>query len=126
MAKTKGFPKKLAYTTPELLGLNDTIKTRSLRVIDFLHNNSLLPDGIIGNRIVAHMTGLGQGDFINTHAINKSLKSFSNLDRFLQTIYQPYANNHYTALRKSRSCSKQPKGEAKIFGKNYLKKQKLT
>merc|ERR1712030_218438 len=59
------FPKKQAYTTPELMGLKDSIKTRSIRVIDFLHNNNLLPDGNIGNRIVAHVTGLGQGDFKN-------------------------------------------------------------
>ena len=72
MSKSKGFPKKLTYTTPELLGLKDTIKTRSLRVIDFLNNNNLLPDGTTGNRIVAHVTGLSQSDFINTHAINQS------------------------------------------------------
>ena len=48
MTKSKGFPKKLTHTTPELLGLKDNIKTRSLRVIDFLNNNNLLPNGTTG------------------------------------------------------------------------------
>ena len=74
ISKTKGFPKKLKYTTPELLGLNINIKTRSLRVIDFLNNNNLIPNNNTGNRIVAHVTGLSQNDFINTHALNKSFK----------------------------------------------------
>ena len=74
MSKTKGFPKKLTHTTPKLLGLNNNVKTRSLRVIDFLNNNNLLPDGTTSNRIVAHVTGLSQSDFINTHTINQSFK----------------------------------------------------
>ena len=74
MSKTKGFPKKLNHTTPELLGLQNNIKTRSLRVIDFLNNNNLIPNNNTGNRIVAHVTGLSQNDFINTHAINQSFK----------------------------------------------------
>ena len=74
ISKTKSFPKKLTHTTPELMGLNDNIKTRSIRVIDFLKNDNLLPNNTTSNRIVAHVTGLSQNDFINTHGINQSFK----------------------------------------------------
>ena len=60
----------MTHTTPELLGLNNNIKTRSLRVIDFLNNNNLLPNDINSNRIVAHVTGLSQNDFIVTTQLN--------------------------------------------------------
>ena len=126
MAKTKGFPKKLAYTTPELLGLNDTIKTRSIRVIDFLHNNTLLPDGIIGNRIVAHMTGLGQGDFINTHAINKSFKKLFEPGQIFANHIPTLCEQPLHSFAEIKELFKATKREAKNFGKNYLKKRKLT
>ena len=64
----------MTHTTPELLGLNNYIKTRSLRVIDFLNNNNLLTNNTNSNRIVAHVTVLSQNDFINPHEINQSFK----------------------------------------------------
>ena len=33
--------KKVTFTTPENMGLNDNIKTRSLRVINFIHKNKI-------------------------------------------------------------------------------------
>ena len=100
ISKTKGFPKKLTHTTPELLGLNNNIKTRSLRVIDFLNNNNLLPNNNTGNRIVAHVTGLSQNDFINTHEINQSFKNFLMLGKFLQITYLHIMNNLFTHMRR--------------------------
>ena len=75
MSRTKKFPKKLTFTTPESMGLNNTIKTRSLRVIDLLNNNNLLPNNNNSNRIVAYATGLSQNDFINPPIINQSFKN---------------------------------------------------
>ena len=125
MRKAKGFPKKQAYTTPELMGLKDSIKTRSIRVIDFLHNNNLLPDGNIGNRIVAHVTGLGQDDFINTHGINQSFKR----------LFEPgqIFANHIPTLREQplysyaeiKDLFKATKKGSKNFRKELSKKTKV-
>merc|ERR1712105_100854 len=106
---------------PELMGLNDNIKTRSIRVIDFLKNDNLLPDNTTSNRIVAHVTGLSQNDFINTHGINQSFKKlfdagqvFANhIPTFHEQPLHTYAeiNDLFRATKK---------------GRNYLKTQKLT
>ena len=125
MAKTKGFPKKLAYTTPELLGLNDTIKTRSIRVIDFLHNNNLLPDGNIGNRIVAHMTGLGQGDFINTHAINQSFKKLFEPGQIFANHIPTLCEQPLYSYAEIKELFKATKKGSKNFRKELSKRTKV-
>ena len=55
----------MTFTTPESMGLNNNIKTRSLRVIDLLNNDNLLPNNNNSSRIVAYTTGLSQNEFIN-------------------------------------------------------------
>jgi len=125
MAKTKGFPKKLAYTTPELLGLKDTIKTRSIRVIDFLHNNNLLPDGNIGNRIVAHITGLGQGDFINTHAINQSFKKLFEPGQIFANHIPTLCEQPLYSYAEIKELFKATKKGSKNFRKELSKKTKV-
>ena len=74
MSRLKTVPKKLTYTTPESRGLNKNIRTRSLRVIDFIHNDNLLPDNNNGSRWVAYATGLSPSDFITPQIFNKSFK----------------------------------------------------
>ena len=65
MSRTKTFPNKMTFTTPESMGLNNNIKTRSLRVIDLLNNDNLLPNNNNSSRIVAYATGLSKNYFIN-------------------------------------------------------------
>ena len=62
----------MAFTTPESMGLNNSVKTKCLRVIDLLNNNNLLPNNNNSNRIVAYVTGLSKNDFINPPIINQS------------------------------------------------------
>ena len=57
------------------MGLNNNIKTRSLRVIDLLNNDNLLPNNNNSSRLVAYATGLSQNDFITPQIVNKSFKS---------------------------------------------------
>ena len=102
ISKTKGFPKKLTHTTPELLGLNNNIKTRSLRVIDFLNNDNLLPNNTTSNRIVAHVTGLSQNYFINTHAINQSFKKLFETGQ----VFANYIPTHYDRFKATKKGSK--------------------
>ena len=73
----------MAYTTPESMGLNNNVKTRSLRVIDLLNNNNQLPNNNNSNRIVAYVTGLSQNDFINPPIINQSFKNLFDEEKSL-------------------------------------------
>merc|ERR1712208_98353 len=94
ISKTKGFPKKLTHTTPELQGLKNNIKSRSLRVIDFLNNDNLLPNNTTSNRIVAHVTGLSQNNFINTHKINQSFKKLFNAGQVFANHIPTFHEQH--------------------------------
>ena len=125
MSKSKGFPKKLTYTTPELLGLKDTIKTRSLRVIDFLNNNNLLPDGTTGNRIVAHVTGLSQSDFINTHAINQSFKKLFEPGQVFANHIPTLCEQPLHSFAEIKDLFKATKKGSKNFRKELSKNRKV-
>ena len=97
MSRLKTVPKKLTYTTPESMGLNKYIKTRSLQLIDFIHNDNLLPDNNTGSRWVAYATGLSPSDFITPRVFNKSFKGLFEVGQvFFNHIPIPYEHPIHT------------------------------
>ena len=125
LSKTKGFPKKLTHTTPELLGLNNNIKTRSLRVIDFLNNDNLLPNNTTSNRIVAHVTGLSQNDFINTHEINQSFKKLFDAGQVFANHIPTYHEQPLHTYAEIKDLFKATKKGSKNFRKELSKNTKV-
>ena len=105
----------MTHTTPELLGLNNNIKTRSLRVIDFLNNNNLLPNNNNSNRIVAHVTGLSQNDFINPHAINQSFKKLFETGQVFANHIPTYNDQPLYTFAKIKDLFKATKKGSKNF-----------
>ena len=121
MSKTKKFPKKLTHTTPELLGLNNNIKTRSLRVIDFLNNNNLLPNDNSSNRIVAYVTGLSQNDFINPPIINQRFKKLFEAGKIFQNHIPTFNEQPLHTFAEIKDLFKAAKKAVKNSGRNYQK-----
>ena len=56
------------------MGLPDNIKTRSLKIIDFVANNNLIQNKTQGQAILSHNTGISKNDFINTDTFCKRLQ----------------------------------------------------
>ena len=115
----------MTHTTPELLGLNNNIKTRSLRVIDFLNNNNLLPNNNNSNRIVAHVTGLSQNDFINPHAINQSFKKLFKTGQVFANHIPTYNDQPLHTFAEIKDLFKATKKGIKNFRKELSKNTKV-
>ena len=56
MIRNKNRKKQKAFFTPSDMGLPDTIKTRSLKIIDFINNNKIIENDYQGKTILAHLT----------------------------------------------------------------------
>ena len=55
------------------MGLPDNIKTRSLKIADFVNNDTVIKNDNKGKTILAHLTGISKDDFINTETFCKRL-----------------------------------------------------
>merc|ERR1712215_532801 len=51
--------KPKAFSTPKDMGLPDAVKSRSLKIIDFITNNGLIKNDNQGRAILWHLTGIG-------------------------------------------------------------------
>ena len=56
------------------MGLPDNIKTRSIKVADFVINDKIINNDIQGKSLIAHLTGVNKDDFITMNNVCKSLK----------------------------------------------------
>ena len=59
---------------PNDMGLPDNIKTRSLKIADFVINDSIIKNDNQGKTVIAHLTGISKDDFITTDTFCKRLK----------------------------------------------------
>ena len=97
------------------MGLNNNVKTRSLRVIDFIHNDNFLPDNDAGRRWVAYATRLSPLDFITPQIFNKCFKGlFEEGQVFFNHIPIPNEQPIYT-FAESKELFKSAKKGSKIF-----------
>ena len=125
MSGTKKFPNKLTFTTPDSMGLNNNIKTRSLRVIDLLNNNNLLPKNNNSNIIVAYATGLSQNDFINPPIINQSFKNLFEEGKIFYNHIPTYNEQPLHTFAETKDLFKAAKKGSKKFRKELSKNTKV-
>merc|ERR1712236_83716 len=74
LAHDKNKKNKKAFSTPNDMGLSDNIKTRSLKISDFVIKDSIIKNENQGKTVIAHLTGISKDDFITTDTFCKRLK----------------------------------------------------
>ena len=105
------------------MGLPNTIKTRSLKIIDFINNDKIIKNDNQGKTILAHLTGISKDDFINTETFCKRLNElFGPGEIFYNHIPKEYEQEPYTFVETKELFHKAKKG-SKLFRKKALKKQ---
>ena len=107
------------------MGLNNNIKTRSLRVVDFINNHNLLPDNNTGSRWVAYATGLSQNYFINPHIINKSLKGLFEEGKIFFNHVPKLNDQPIHTFAEIKDLFKATKKGSKTFRKEFSKSNKV-
>ena len=96
------------------MGLPDTVKTRSLKIIDFINNNKIIKNDNQGRTILSHLTGITKNDFINT-------------DTFCKRLYKIFhPNRNPSPLQRQKIYSKKQKKEANYSERSSQKTKRLT
>ena len=55
------------------MGLPDNVKTRSLKIMDFVNDTGIVKNDNQGRVLLSHFTGISTTDFINTKTFCKRL-----------------------------------------------------
>ena len=106
------------------MGLPDTIKTRSLKIIDFINNDKIIKNDNQGKTILAHLTGISKDDFINTETFCKRLNElFGPGEIFYNHIPKESEQEPYTFAETKELFHKAKKG-SKLFRKELSKNKK--
>ena len=125
MTRNKNKKTQKAFSIPKDMGLPDTIKTRSLKIIDFVNNDKIIKNDNQGKTILAHLTGISKDDFINTETFCKRLKElFDPGEIFYNHIPKESEQEPFTFAETKELFHKAKKG-SKLFRKELSKNNKI-
>merc|ERR1712215_323316 len=123
-ARGKNKKTRKAFSTPNDMGLPDNIKTRSLKIADFVIDDTIIKNDNQGKTILAHLTGISKGDFINTDTFCKRLKGLFDPGEIVYNHILREANQEpFTSAKTTELFQKAKKG-SKLFRKELSKNKK--
>merc|ERR1711895_156143 len=114
-ARDKNKKKQRAFSIPNDTGLPDNIKTRSIKVADFVINDKIINNDIQGKSLIAHLTGVNKDNFITMNNVCKSLKGLFDPG---EITYQRKLTKSPLASQRHPNYSKKRKKAASCLGKN--------
>ena len=107
------------------MGLPDNIKTRSLKIADFINNDTVIKNDNQGKTILAHLTGISKDDFINTETFCKRLNElFDPGEIFYNHTIKESDQEPFTFAETTELFNKAKKG-SKLFRKELSKNKKI-
>merc|ERR1712215_641581 len=125
LARNKNKKTRKAFSTPNDMGLPDNFKTRSLKIADFVINDTIIKNENQGKTILAHLTGISKDDFINTETFCKRLKElFDPGEIFYNNITKESDHEPFTFAETTELFNKAKKG-SKLFRKELSKNKKI-
>ena len=117
--------KRRAFSIPNDMGLPDNIKTRSIKVADFVINDKIINNDIQGKSLIAHLTGVNKDDFITMNNVCKSLKGLFDPGKiFYNHIPKETDQEPFSFAETSELFQKAKKG-SKLFRKELSKNKKV-
>merc|ERR1711895_24960 len=124
-ARGKNKKKQKAFSTPNDMGLPDNIKTRSIKIADFVINDKIVKNDIQGKSIIAHLTGVSKDDFITMNNFCKRLNNlFDPGEIFYNHIPKETDQEPFSFAETSELFQKAKKG-SKLFRKELSKNKKV-
>ena len=106
------------------MGLPDNIKTRSLKIADFVINDSIIKNDNQGKSVIAHLTGVSKDDFITMNNFCKRLNNLFNPGKiFYNHIPKETDQEPFSYAETSELFQKAKKG-SKLFRKELSKNKK--
>ena len=117
--------KRRAFSIPNDMGLPDNIKTRSIKVADFVINNKIVNNDTQGKSLISHFTGINKDDFITMNNVCKSFKGlFDPGEIFYNHIPKETDQEPFSFAETSELFQKAKKG-SKLFRKELSKNKKV-
>ena len=107
------------------MGLPDNIKTRSLKIADFVINDSIIKNDNQGKSVIAHLTGVSKDDFITMNNFCKRLNNlFDPGEIFYNHVPKETDQEPFSFAETSELFQKAKKG-SKLFRKELSKNKKV-
>ena len=107
------------------MGLPDNIKTRSLKIADFVINDSIIKNDNQGKTVLAHLTGISKDDFITTDTFCKRLKGLFDPGKIFYNHVLKEANQEPFTFAETTELFQKAKKGSKLFRKELSKNKKI-
>ena len=107
------------------MGLPDTVKTRSLKIMDFINNNKIIKNDNQGRTILAHLTGISKTDFINTDTFCKRLNELFNPGEIFHNHIPKESEQEPFTFAETKELFQKAKKGSKLFRKELSKNKKV-
>ena len=124
MTRNKNKKTQKAFSIPNDMGLPDTIKTRSLKIIDFVNNDKIIKNDNQGKAIPAHLTGISKDDFINTETFCKRLKKLLDPGEIFYNHIPKESEQEPFTFAETKDLFQKAKKGSKLFRKELSKNKK--
>ena len=107
------------------MGLPDNIKTRSLKIADFVINDSIIKNDNQGKSVIAHLTGVSKDDFITTNTFCKRLNGLFDPGKIFYNHVPKETDQEPFSFAETTELFQKAKKGSKLFRKELSKNKKI-